>query len=89
MSTFSIYKLNPKYIREQILSKLTWSVKYLFDAWPENEFKSSTIDANKFLSRISSGDVDGCDFIVHHSLLKSLMNDNFELGKRILNYRPD
>ena len=86
MSTFSIYKLNPKYIREQILSKLTWSVKYLFDAWPENEFKSSTIDANKFLSRISSGDVDGCDFIVHHSLLKSLMNDNFEVGKRILKY---
>ena len=75
MSTFIIYKLSAKYIRRQIVSKLAWSVKYLIDAWPEEEFNEVSFEGDKFLRRIFEGDIDGCDFILHHSLLKSLIND--------------
>ncbi len=54
------------------------------DAWPEAEFAPSATAAEGFFLRLHEGRVDGCDFLLHHRLVKHLLLDDFTQARAVL-----
>ena len=84
MSTFDLYRFSPGFLRQGIHSRLCWSVKHLIDALPKSVFVAVEDSLEKFFLRLHRGDVDGCDFSLHHHLLLSLIADDFEQAQEII-----
>lgn len=85
--TFSIYTLSPHFLRRYIVSRLTWSVKQLIDAWPSSQMDSSLLnDFDLWFRRLLACKADGCDFGLHHQLVSLLLTDDFEQARDLVKY---
>jgi hypothetical protein len=84
MKTFEIYRFSPFLCRDELQVKLAFSLKRLLDAYPADEFTTSSSEGKDFFLRLREGRVDGCDYALHHLLVCSLLEDQFESAQRII-----
>jgi hypothetical protein len=84
MKTFEVYRLSPFHCRDELQFKLAFSLKRLIDAYPVEHFNVSSADAKRFFLRLRDGNVDGCDYVLHHLLICHLLDDRFGLAWEIM-----
>ncbi len=85
-ASFGIYRLNPVLVRQMICSKLAWSVKQLYDSWPAQDFSCIEANAARWLTRLLNGNTDGCDFGLHHQLVRELLVDNYDKASELVTF---
>ena len=61
-------------------------MKQLLDAWPTEKFEPVSDSFESWLTRLLIGEADGCDFGLHHHLVRYLIEDNFKAAIELIQF---